>query len=272
VSVIVPVFNGGRFLGRCLSALEGSEDGKFEIIVVDDASTDGTTDCVRAFAGECVRALFHPENRGKGAAFRTGLAAVSGDIVIIQDADLEYDPADYRRLLAPIVAGKADVVYGSRYLGETRRVPHFWHRLANRGLTFASNALTNLELSDMATCYKAFRIEAVRGARLRANGFAIDPELTALFAARRCRIYEVPVSYQGRGYDAGKKIRWTDAFAHLGMMVRCRLRRWGLTPLSPAPWSEAVAPGPRILRLTRRPRPPGRMVALGVPRSSVHPS
>ncbi len=169
-----------------------------------------------------MRAFFHERNRGKGAALRTGFAAVTGDVVIIQDADLEYDPAEYGKLLEPILAGEADVVFGSRFLGGPHRVLLFWHYVGNRLLTLLSNALNNLNLSDMETCYKAFRADVLRDIELKSDRFEFEPEITAKVARRRLRIYEVPISYHGRGYDEGKKITWRDGLGALWAIVRFR--------------------------------------------------
>ncbi len=197
-----------------------------EVIVVDDGSTDGTRERLQKAAqnDEGLVVLFHPENRGKGAALRTGFSAVTGDIVVIQDADLEYDPAEYPTLMQPIVDGRADVVYGSRFLGGPHRVLFFWHYVGNRLLTLLSNALNNINLSDMETGYKAFRAEVVRSITLRSNRFGFEPEFTAKVAKRPLRIYEVPISYSGRSYAEGKKITWRDGIAALYAIVKFRFQ------------------------------------------------
>ena len=194
-----------------------------EIILVDDASTDGTSALLQKIqqAGG-VKVLSHPYNRGKGAALRTALEHASGDIVVIQDADLEYDPADYPVLLKPILDGRADVVYGSRFLGGTHRVLLFWHFMANRFLTLLSNLLCNLNLSDMETGYKVFRRECVEGLTFSAERFGIEPEITAKLARRRFRFYETPIGYSGRDYSEGKKIGWKDGLAALWFVFRYR--------------------------------------------------
>lgn len=194
-----------------------------EIIVVDDGSTDGTTQCLKDMTVKDVTLLFHEKNTGKGAALRTGFQHVTGDIVIIQDADLEYDPGEYGRLIEPILDGRADVVYGSRFLGGPHRVLFFWHYVGNKFLSILSNMLTNLNITDMETGYKAFRSSLLNEIVIKSNRFGFEPEITAKFSKLRCRIYEVPISYSGRGYDEGKKITWKDGLAALFHVVRFRL-------------------------------------------------
>jgi glycosyltransferase involved in cell wall biosynthesis len=195
-----------------------------EIIVVDDCSTDGTRELLRELeAAPDLCVLYQPSNRGKGAAVRAGLAHATGAVVLIQDADLEYDPAEYPRLIQPILDGRADVVFGSRFIGERHRVLYFWHSIANRLLTTLSNMFTNLNLTDMETCYKVFRREVLQGVTLKSDRFGIEPELTAKVARRRnpaWRVYEVPISYSGRTYEEGKKIGLKDAFTALYCIVR----------------------------------------------------
>ena len=194
-----------------------------ELIIVDDASSDGTKDVLKSMIGQPnLRIIFHEKNCGKGAAIRTGVAHVTGEIVLIQDADLEYDPQDYPRLLRPILEGKADVVYGNRFHGETHRVLYFWHAVGNRMLTLACNMLTNLNLSDMEVGYKAFRADIFHRIRIRSDRFGFEPEVTGKVAKLGCRIYEVPISYYGRTYAEGKKITWRDGFEALWCIVRYR--------------------------------------------------
>ena len=220
VSVVIPVYNEATTLPTLLAKVL-SRPETTEVILVDDASTDGSGDYLRTLTDDSrIRTIFHAKNQGKGAALRTGFAAAACDIVLIQDADLEYDPDDYPSLLAPIFAGKADVVYGSRFLGGPHRVLYFWHSVANRMLTLLSNMLNDINLSDMEVCYKAFRREVVQQIRIQCDRFGVEPELTAKVARLRARIYEVPVSYYGRTYEEGKKIGWRDGLAALWWIVR----------------------------------------------------
>ena len=222
VSVVIPVYNEAATLADLLAKVLARPETT-EVILIDDASTDGSGDVLRALARQGdsrIRVLFHAKNQGKGAALRTGFAAAVCDVVLIQDADLEYDPDDYPELLAPIFQGKADVVYGSRFLGGPHRVLYFWHSVANRLLTLLSNMLNDINLSDMEVCYKAFRREVLAGIRIECNRFGVEPELTAKVAKMRLRLYEVPVSYYGRTYEEGKKIGWRDGLAALWWIVR----------------------------------------------------
>ena len=220
LSIIIPVYNENvtilEIIDRVLDRPEVDE-----VVLVDDFSSDGTRDILRTIEGrDKLTILFHPCNRGKGAALRTGFAAATCDIVLIQDADMEYDPADYPCLLAPILSGRADAVFGSRFLGGPHRVLYFWHYLANRFLTILSNIFTGLNLTDMEVCYKAFRREFLQRMDLVCDRFGIEPELTAKIAKLKARIYEVPVSYYGRTYDEGKKIGWRDGIAAIYWIVR----------------------------------------------------
>jgi glycosyltransferase involved in cell wall biosynthesis len=233
LSIVIPTYNEERTILDVLEAVEAvdldtplGEAIEKEIIVVDDGSTDGT----RELLGRCanrpdIRVILHERNGGKGAALRTGFAAVTGDIVIIQDADMEYDPVEYPRLLEPIVRGQADVVYGSRLSGgRPQRVYLFWHLVGNRLLTLMTNVLFNSTLTDMETGYKVFRREVVDGFRLRENDFRIEPEMTAqVLRNPNLRVYEMPIAYYGRTYEEGKKITWRDGFGALTTLVRCRL-------------------------------------------------
>ena len=225
VSVVLPVFNESNTISEIINRVQSSlENYNVEIVLVDDGSTDGTAEKVRNLeARENLRAFTHAKNMGKGAALRTGFEHARGKIVVIQDADLEYDPRDIPRLIQPINDGLADVVYGSRFRGESQRVHLFWHRVANALLTLMSNMLTNLNLSDMETGYKAFRLEVVNKLSLRENRFGIEPEMTAKVARLGCRVYEVPISYHGRDYAAGKKIGFKDAVRAVWCIVRYRL-------------------------------------------------
>jgi glycosyltransferase involved in cell wall biosynthesis len=221
ISVVIPVFNEratiAAVIERVRAALAGRES---EIVVVDDGSSDGSRDVLRGIVG--IRFLEHVENQGKGAALRTGFAAVEGDVVIVQDADLEYDPRDYPKLLEPIEDGRADVVFGSRFLGGPHRVLFFWHYVANKLLTWLSNAFTNLNLSDMETGYKVFRREVLQAIRIRSDRFNFEPEITAKVAKGRFRVYEVPISYSGRTYEEGKKIGFVDGLSALWSIVKFR--------------------------------------------------
>jgi glycosyltransferase involved in cell wall biosynthesis len=243
LSVVIPVYNEKdtilEILGRVLTTGIVAE-----VIIVDDNSTDGTREILQRMAelqtkGETtaasqdgvdslslreLRFLFQTPNQGKGAALRRGFAEATGDIVLVQDADLEYDPVDYPKLLEPIVDGRADVVYGSRFLGGPQRVHYFWHYVGNRILTLLSDIFTNLNLTDMETCYKVFRREVLQGISLKSNRFGFEPEITAKVARGGWRVYEVPISYAGRTYEQGKKITWKDGFQALWCIVRYRFK------------------------------------------------
>lgn len=222
LSVVIPVYNETDTVANVIQRVRETPYD-VEIIVVDDGSTDGTWERLQGVsAGDDLVLLRQETNRGKGAALRMGFERVSGDIVIIQDADLEYDPRDYPKLLEPILDGRADVVFGSRFLGGPHRVLFFWHYLGNKFLTLLSNALTNLNLTDMETCYKAFRAPVLRGLSIRSDRFGFEPEFTAKVARRGLRIYEVPISYSGRNYAEGKKITWRDGVAALFTILRFR--------------------------------------------------
>ncbi len=235
LSVVVPAFNEEKTLAALLRAVCRAPlpetIRELEVLVVDDASTDGTWTVLEDFEtperqdGRPIRVenLKHPENSGKGAALRTGLAAASGSILLIQDADLEYDPLEYPRLLAPILEDKADVVYGSRFLGGPHRVLFFWHYVGNKFLTLLSNMLTDLNLTDMETCYKVFSREVYEGLELRSNRFGFEPEFTAKVAQLGSRVYEVPISYHGRTYEEGKKIGWKDGLEAVWCILRYNL-------------------------------------------------
>lgn len=212
LSVVIPVYNEVTTIEEIISRVSATPLEK-EIIIVDDASTDGTQERLKKVSQlPVVRLMYHDVNQGKGAALRTAFSHVAGDVVIIQDADLEYDPREYPKLLEPILDGRADVVYGSRFLGGPHRVLFFWHYVGNKLLTLISNALTNLNLTDMETCYKAFRREVLDRVTIKSNRFGFEPEFTAKVAKNGFRIYEVPISYSGRNYAEGKKITWKDGF------------------------------------------------------------
>jgi glycosyltransferase involved in cell wall biosynthesis len=225
ISILIPVFNEARTIEEILRRVRAANTCGLtkEIIIVDDASTDGTTTILQQLINEPeLRIYFHNFNRGKGAAIRTALEHATGDICLIQDADLEYDPADYPNLLQPILDGRADVVYGSRFTGGTHRVLLFWHYMANKFLTLLSNMVCNLNLTDMETCYKVFRRQCVEGMKLTSNRFGIEPELTAKFARRHYRFYETGINYSGRDYSEGKKINYKDGLAALWFIFRYR--------------------------------------------------
>lgn len=225
LSIVIPCYNEKNHLSHLITRVKDSPVADKEIILVDDGSSDGTTELIKnGLEREVHKVLYHPVNMGKGAAIRSGLRAVTGDIVLIQDADLEYDPAEYPKLIAPIVEGKADVVFGSRFMGEgPHRVHMFWHYVGNKLLTVLSNMFTNLNLTDMETCYKVFRTEIIKSIAIDQNGFGIEPELTAKVAKKRCRIYEVGISYYGRSYGEGKKITWKDGIKALYVITRYSL-------------------------------------------------
>jgi glycosyltransferase involved in cell wall biosynthesis len=211
VSVVMPVYNEVATIKEIVSRVQAVTLEK-DIIIVDDGSTDGTVELLEEISQsyDNLRVIYHDMNQGKGAALRTGFAAVTGDIVIIQDTDLEYDPKEYPVLLEPILDGRADIVYGSRFLGGPHRVLFFWHYMGNKLLTLLSNMLTNLNLTDMETCYKVFRKEVLDNIKLKSNRFGFEPEFTAKVAKKGFRIYETPISYSGRTYEEGKKIGWKD--------------------------------------------------------------
>ncbi len=219
LSVVMPAYNEietiEEIIGRVMAV-----DLEKELVIVDDGSTDGTREFLNRLSDPRIRVFFQEKNQGKGAAVRRGIAEANGDVIVIQDADLEYNPEEYHRLLKPILSGQADVVYGTRFGGSTTRVHLFWHYLGNRMLTLFSNMFTNLNLTDMEVCYKMFRASIIKSIRLRSNRFGFEPEVTAKVARLRCRVYETPVSYAGRDYSEGKKIGWKDGISAFYCIIR----------------------------------------------------
>ena len=224
LSIIVPVYNEAATVEALIGRVQTVRlPIPREIIAVDDASTDGSADILEKMRDAGVVVVRHERNRGKGAAIRTGLEKATGDLVLIQDADLEYDPSDFPTLLAPLLDGRADAVYGSRFLGGPHRVLLFWHYVGNKLFTLLTNALYNVNLSDMGVCYKVFTAELIRSFPLREDRFGFEPEVTAKICKRKARLYEVPISYSGRTYAEGKKITWKDGLAYLRCLLRYRV-------------------------------------------------
>lgn len=227
LSIVIPCYNEIDTIERIVDAVRNAAYPSKEIIIVDDFSTDGTRNVLQQKVESLVdRVIYHSRNMGKGAALRTGFKATTGDIVIVQDADMEYDPGEYQLLVDPIAQGKADVVFGSRFVGgNAHRVVYFWHRIGNGALTLLSNMLTNLNLTDMETCYKAFRREIIQGINIEEDRFGFEPEITAKVAKTGCRVYEVGISYYGRTYSEGKKIGWRDGVRALICIVKYNVFR-----------------------------------------------
>jgi glycosyltransferase involved in cell wall biosynthesis len=225
ISVVVPVYNERPTIESIINRVKAVPLEK-EIVIVDDFSHDGTRDILSTLNSGEVKVLLHEKNLGKGAALRTGFSNVTNDIVIVQDADLEYDPTEYHKLIKPILDGKADVVYGSRFMGsEPHRVLYFWHMVGNKILTFLSNMFTNLSLTDMETCYKVFKREVIKNITIEENRFGFEPEITAKLAKMDLRIYEVGISYAGRSYKEGKKINWKDGVSAIRCIIKYNLFR-----------------------------------------------
>lgn len=223
LSIVIPVFNEAKTIREVLDRVRNAPAAGLtkELVVVDDGSSDGTREYLAGVQEKDTRCIFHERNQGKGAALRTGFAQATGDIVIVQDADFEYDPADYPQLLQPILEGKADVVLSSRFLaGQAHRVLYFWHSMGNRGLTLLSNVFTNLNLTDMESGYKVFTRDIIKRVTVQENRFGFEPEIVAKVARMRCRVYEVGVSYAGRTYQEGKKITWKDGVRALWCIVK----------------------------------------------------
>jgi glycosyltransferase involved in cell wall biosynthesis len=224
LSVIIPCYNEAATILDLIERVAGSPVPIKEIIIVDDGSKDGTVEVLRTLNHDLVRVIFHGFNQGKGAALRTGFAAARGEICIVQDADLEYDPQEFPIVIQPILDGKADVVFGSRFQGgRPHRVVYYWHSVGNKFLTMISNMLTNINLTDMETCYKAFRREVIQSIQIRENRFGFEPEITAKVARKRLRIYEVGISYYGRTYAEGKKIGWKDGVRAIYCILKYNL-------------------------------------------------
>ena len=226
MSIIIPCFNEVKTVKTIIDLVKDSSYPDKEIIIIDDCSTDGSRELLKSdLASKVDKVIFHDKNSGKGTA-RSGIGVATGDLVIIQDADLEYDPNEYEKMGLPILEGNADIVFGSRFIGaEPHRVLFFWHRLGNAFLTFLSNMFTNLNLTDMETCYKMFRREIIQSIRIEENRFGFEPEVTAKIAKLGCRIYEVGISYHGRTYDEGKKINWKDGFRAVYCILKYNLLR-----------------------------------------------
>ena len=224
LSIIIPAYNEANFIGDVIRRVQEAPYEK-EIIIVDDGSVDGTRDILKSLTDPNITVVLKEVNQGKGAALRAGFARAKGDIIIIQDADLEYDPRDYPKLLEPILEGKADVVYGSRFLGGPHRVLYFWHYVGNMGVTLLSNMFTNLNLTDMETGYKVFKREVLKDITIESNRFGFEPEITAKIAKKRFRVFEIPISYYGRSYEEGKKITWRDGIKAFFTIVKYNVFR-----------------------------------------------
>tara|TARA_Y100000739_G_scaffold137104_1_gene118130 strand:- start:550 stop:1260 length:711 start_codon:yes stop_codon:yes gene_type:complete len=226
LSIIIPCYNEINTIGEVIKRVKNAPIKSKQIIIIDDYSRDGTRDFLNSINDESIKVIFNNRNQGKGAAISKGIKFATGEILIIQDADLEYDPIEYEKIINPIVSGKADVVYGSRFQGaQPHRVVYFWHRVGNGFLTLLSNIMTDLNLTDMETCYKAFRTEIIKSISIREKRFGFEPEITAKIARMRCRIYEVGISYFGRTYDEGKKIGWKDGVRAIWCILKYNIFR-----------------------------------------------
>lgn len=223
ISVVMPAYNEKDTIERIISDIQRVELDK-EIIIVDDASTDGTKEIIEKLEGENIKKVFHAKNKGKGAAIKSAISLVEGDIVIVQDADLEYHPDEYPQLIKPIIQNRADVVFGSRFIG-AHRCFLFSHYIGNKIVNLIANILYNTNLSDFMTCYKAFKTEVIKDIRITANRFGIEPEITGEVFRRGLRVYEVPISYSGRNYSEGKKIKWTDFFVVVWILLKTKVKR-----------------------------------------------
>ena len=226
LSVVVPCFNEIKTIGEVIENILDSPINPKEVIIVDDFSSDGSREYLKKINNENIKVIFHEKNLGKGAALSTGIAFAKGEIIIIQDADLEYDPKEYPNVIGPIINGKADIVYGSRFQGgQPHRVVYFWHRVGNGFLTIFSNLFTDLNLTDMETCYKAFRSDIIKSIEIEEKSFGFEPEITAKISKLNCRIYEVGISYYGRTYKEGKKIGWKDGIRAIYCILKYNLFR-----------------------------------------------
>tara|TARA_A100001388_G_scaffold102560_1_gene74755 strand:- start:805 stop:1518 length:714 start_codon:yes stop_codon:yes gene_type:complete len=224
LSIIIPCFNEIYTIKELINKVKKSPIKSKQIIIIDNCSTDGTREFLKDLNDDSLEVIYNKKNIGKGGSLSKGFSLARGEITLIQDADLEYDPADYEKLIAPIISGKADVVYGSRFMGEApHRVLYFWHRVGNGFLTLFSNILTDINLTDMETCYKVFRTKIIKSIRIREKGFGFEPEITAKIARLNCRIYEVGISYFGRTYEEGKKVGWKDGFVAIWCILKYNL-------------------------------------------------
>ncbi len=238
LTVIIPCFNERKTIRAIVEKVRAAVSSELEIIIVNDASTDGSKSIVDKLAAPDVKILHHDQNQGKGAAMDTGFRHATGDVVLVQDADLEYDPRDYAALLQPIIDGDADVVFGSRFMGgRPHRVVYFWHMVGNRMLTLLSNVFTNINLTDMETGYKVFRREVLEGVRVEEKRFGFEPEITAKLAQRRWRFYEVGISYHGRTYEEGKKIGWRDAVRAFYVILKYNVWKRSASRAAESAWS-----------------------------------